>query len=69
MKTLTVKILFNLASWLYNYGIVAPQILESNSVIILPPDCSELDINYYVEKQKEIKNHTNKIMKESVSRL
>lgn len=56
MKTLIVKLQFKLASWLYNQGIIAPQILESNSVIILPNDYSEKDLDFYAEKQKEIKN-------------
>ena len=28
MKTLIVKLQFKLASWLYNNGIIAPQLLE-----------------------------------------
>jgi hypothetical protein len=28
MKTLLVKLQFKLASWLYNQGIIAPQLLE-----------------------------------------
>lgn len=56
MKTLLVKLQFRLASWLYNQGIIAPQILECNSVIILPNDYSEKDLNFYAEKQEEIKN-------------
>lgn len=28
MKTLLVKLQFKLASWLYNRGIIAPQLLE-----------------------------------------
>jgi len=28
MKTLLVKLQFKLASWLYNQGIIAPQILD-----------------------------------------
>jgi hypothetical protein len=54
MKT---KIQFKIASWLYNQGIVAPQILESNSIIILPNGYSEKDLDFYIEKQEEIKNH------------
>lgn len=57
MKKLITKTQFKLASWLYNQGIVAPQILESNSVIILPNSYSENDLEFYREKQKEIKNH------------
>ena len=56
MKTLIVKLQFRLASWLYNQGIIAPQILECNSVIILPNDYSEKDLDFYTEKQEEIKN-------------
>ena len=57
MKTLLVRLQFKLASWLYNQGIVAPQILESNSEIIIPNRYSENDLEFYREKQKEIKNH------------
>jgi len=57
MKTMITKIQFKIASWLYNQGIVAPQILECNSVIILPNNYSEKDLDFYNEKQKEIKNH------------
>jgi len=48
---------FNIASWLFNQGIIAPQILECNSVINLPKNYSEKDLDFYREKQKEIKNH------------
>lgn len=57
MKTMITKIQFKIASWLYNQGIVAPQILESNSIIILPNGYSEKDLDFYIEKQEEIKNH------------
>ena len=57
MKTMITKMQFKVASWLYNQGIVAPQILESNSIIILPNGCSEKDLEFYVEKQQEIKSH------------
>jgi len=59
MKTLIVKLQFKLASWLYNQGIIAPQILECNSVIILPSNYSEKDLDFYTEKQKEIENRNN----------
>jgi len=57
MKNLTTKLKFKIASWLYNQGIIAPQILDSNSVIVLPNRYSENDLEFYREKQKEIKNH------------
>ena len=57
MKTMITKMQFKVASWLYNQGIVAPQILECNSVIILPNGTSENDLEFYREKQKEIKKH------------
>ena len=59
MKTLLVKLQFKLAGWLYNQGIIAPQILECNSVIILPSNYSEKDLDFYTEKQKEIENRNN----------
>ena len=57
MRKLITKTQFKLASWLYNQGIVAPQILDSNSVIVLPNGYSEKDLSFYSEKQQEIKNH------------
>jgi len=57
MKTMITKMQFKVANWLYNQGIVAPQILESNSIIILPNGYSEKDLEFYVEKQQEIKNN------------
>ena len=57
MKNLTTKLKFKIASWLYNQGIIAPQILDSNSVIVLPNDYSEKDLEFYSEKQQEIRNH------------
>lgn len=57
MKEMITKMQFKVASWLYNQGIVAPQILECSSVIILPNDYSEKYLDFYTEKQKEIKNH------------
>ena len=56
MKALLVKLQFKLAGWLYNQGIIAPQILECDSVIILPNDYSEEDLDFYAKKQEEIKN-------------
>ena len=57
MRKLITKTQLKLASWLYNQGIVAPQILDSNSVIVLPNGYSEKDLSFYSEKQQEIKNH------------
>lgn len=51
------KTQLKLASWLYEQGIVAPQILDNNSIIILPNGYSEKDLDFYTEKQKEIKNY------------
>jgi hypothetical protein len=56
MRKLITKMQFKVASWLYNQGIVAPQILDSNSVMVLPNGYSENDLEFYREKQKEIKN-------------
>ena len=47
MKTLLVKLQFKLASWLYNQGIIAPQLLEHpdgtsvRNIKILTPDESK----------------------------
>jgi len=47
MKTLLVKFQFKLASWLYNQGIIAPQLLEHpdgtpvRRIKILTPDESK----------------------------
>jgi len=56
-SNLTTKLKFKIASWLYNQGIVAPQILNCNSVIVLPNNYSEKDLKFYNKKQQEIKNH------------
>ena len=48
MKTVLVKLQFKLASWLYNQGIIAPQILEHpdgtpvKNIKILTPDESSV---------------------------
>ena len=55
MKKMITKLQFKIASWLYNQGIVAPQILESNSTITLPNSYSEEDLKFYNQKQNEIK--------------
>lgn len=55
MKTLLIKSQFKLASWLYNRGIIAPQLLEYDSMIILPSDYSEEELEFYRKKQSEIK--------------
>lgn len=55
MKTLLVKLQFKLASWLYNQGIIAPQLLECDSIIILPSNYSKEDLEFYKLKQSEIK--------------
>ena len=34
MRTLLVKLQFKLASWLYNKGIIAPQLLEHKKIRI-----------------------------------
>jgi hypothetical protein len=44
MKTLLIKLQFKLASWLYNQGIIAPQLLEYDSMIVLPSDYSEEEL-------------------------
>lgn len=59
MKHLIVKIKFKLASWLYGQNIVAPQILNSTSVIILPSDCSEKKLEFCRKKQQEIKKYVS----------
>jgi hypothetical protein len=35
MKTLLVKLQFKLASWLYNQGIIAPQLLEHKKIRVM----------------------------------
>jgi hypothetical protein len=35
MKTLLVRLQFKLASWLYNQGIIAPQLLEHKKIRIM----------------------------------
>ena len=60
MKTLFTKLQFKLAYWLFNQGIVAPQIMEHTSVIVLPNGHTETDLELYRGKQQEIKNHTNR---------
>jgi hypothetical protein len=55
MKRLLIKIQFKLASWLYNEGIIAPQLLEYDSMIVLPSDYSEEELEFYKKKQSEIK--------------
>ena len=55
MKTLLIKLQFKLASWLYNQGIIAPQLLEYDSMIVLPSDYSEEELEFYRKKQSEIK--------------
>lgn len=55
MKRLLVKLQFKLASWLYNQGIVAPQLLEYDSMVVLPSDYPYEDLDFYREKQREIK--------------
>ena len=41
MKQLVTKFLFTIASWLYNAGIVAPQLLEHRTIIVLTPEESK----------------------------
>ena len=54
MKTLLVRLQFKLASWLYNQGIIAPQLLtkEDGSAVknirILTDD--ELEIEKFIKK-------------------
>ena len=54
MKTLLVKLQFKLASWLYNQGIIAPQLLER-------PDGSPRRIIKILtpEESQELTNKTN----------
>ena len=59
MKTLLVKLQFKLASWLYNQGIVAPQLLEYDSIIVLPSNYSDKDLEFCRKKQSEIKVKKN----------
>ena len=35
MKTVLVKLQFKLASWLYNQGIIAPQLLEHKKIRVM----------------------------------
>jgi hypothetical protein len=54
MKTFLVKLQFKLASWLYNQGIIAPQLLER-------PDGSPRRIIKILtpEESQELTNKTN----------
>jgi len=60
MKTLLIKLKFKLASWLYNQEIIAPQLLEHDSIVVLPSDYSDEDLEFYIKKQSEIKLYKNK---------
>ena len=55
MKKILIKLQFKLASWLYDQGIIAPQLLECDSMIVLPSDYSDGDLLFYRKKQSEIK--------------
>lgn len=59
MKILLVKLQFKLASWLYDQGIIAPQLLECDSMIVLPSDYSDYELEFYGKKQSEIKVKKN----------
>lgn len=59
MKTLLIKLKFKLASWLYDQGIIAPQLMECDSMIVLPSDYSDEDLEFYRKKQSEIKFKKN----------
>ena len=59
MKTLLIKLKFKLASWLYDQGIIAPQLMECDSIIVLPSDYVDEDLEFYREKQSEIKFKKN----------
>ena len=59
MKILLVKLQFKLASWLYDQGIIAPQLLECDSIIVLPSDYSDYELEFYRKKQSEIKVKKN----------
>ena len=54
MKTLLVKLQFKLASWLYDQGIIAPQLMECDSMIVLPSDYSDEDLEFYRKKHGNI---------------
>lgn len=55
MKKILIKLQFKLASWLYDQGIIAPQLLECDSIIVLPRDYSDDDLEFYRTKQSQIK--------------
>ena len=60
MKKLLINLQFKLASWLYNQGIIAPQLLKHDSIVVLPSDYSDEDLEFYRKKQSEIKLYKNK---------
>jgi len=41
MKKIFTKIQFKIASWLYDNGIVAPQLLEYRTITVLTPEESD----------------------------
>ena len=63
MKKIITKMQFKIASWLFTKGIVAPQILESNSIINLPNGYGEDDLKFYNKKQNEIKEKNIEVKK------
>lgn len=63
MKKNFIKLKFKLASWLWNQNIVAPQMLEHRSLIVLPPDATDEDKKWYKKQQEKIKNYKSKTKK------
>lgn len=55
MKKILTKLGFKMASILYKYDIIAPEILKHDSMIVLSPGYSEGDLRFYKNKQSEIK--------------
>jgi hypothetical protein len=57
MKRIFTKLKFKLASWLWNQDIVAPQMCEYRSHIIVPSDATDEDIMWYKKQQQKIKDY------------
>jgi hypothetical protein len=55
MRTLLVKLQFKLASWLYNKGIIAPQLLEHKKIRIMNDEDMEMEkiVNCYEQAYRD----------------
>jgi hypothetical protein len=58
MKTLLVRLQFKLASWLYNQGIIAPQLLEHKIIRVMNDEEMEdrqKSLNFWNSLSKDMK--------------